>query len=219
MEDTQKNIIIWASALLVVIVAGFGAWQIATGSPTTKPVRPGTLSESVIAGEWTKGAKDPVVTLVEYSDFQCPACGLFSPLVDQITEEYKDRLSFTYRHFPLPQHKNALIAAHTAEAAGKQGKFWEMSAKIFSTQNDWSEGATAKEVFEGFARELGLDMTRFTSDRDSQETKDAVLHDMETGRLTGVAGTPSFYLNGKKMQNPRNYQEFKALIDYAITHP
>lgn len=217
--DTQKRIVIWASAALVVAVLGIGAWQVATDSPATKPTRPGTLSEAVSASDWTKGPKAPQVTLVEYSDFQCPACGYFFPLVEKITLEYKDRLAFTYRHFPLPQHKNALAAAYATEAAGAQGKFWEMYAKIFETQNEWSESGTAAATFEKFAGELKLDMTRFKADRDSQKTKDAVAHDEETGRRTGVNSTPSFYLNGKKMQNPRSYEEFKALIEYAIAHP
>ena len=218
--DTQKRTTIWISAILVLGVVAVAAWQAAAGSPSTKTTYSdtGILSEPISLNDWTKGSKTPKVTLVEYSDFQCPACGYYFPMVEKITAEYKDVLAFTYRHFPLAQHKNALVAAYAAEAAGKQGKFWEMYQKLFETQADWSDSTNAPGIFEGYAQSFKLDMTRFKSDTSSQATKDAVIHDRDTGLATGVNSTPSFYLNGKKMQNPKSYEEFKALIDYAIAH-
>jgi len=213
--DTQKRIIIWASAILIIGIIAIGAWSVAM-SPT-KPINSnGFLSEEVTASDWTKGAQNPKVTLVEYSDFQCPACGAYFPMIEQAVTEYSDRLSFTYRHFPLTQHKNALAASYASEAAGKQGKFWEMHSLIFEHQADWSEEDNASEIFSGYAQELNLDLARFATDVASTETKDAVAHDKETGLSSGVASTPSFYLNGKKMQNPRSYDELKALIEFAL---
>lgn len=218
--DTQKRTTIWISAILVLGVVAVAAWQAAAGSPSTKTTYSdtGILSEPISLNDWTKGSKTPKVTLVEYSDFQCPACGYYFPLVEKINAEYKGRLAFTYRHFPLAQHKNALVAAYAAEAAGNQGKFWEMYQKLFETQADWSDSSNAPAIFEGYAQSFKLDMTRFKVDASSQATKDAVIHDRDTGLATGVNSPPSFYLNGKKMQNPKSYEEFKALIDYAIAH-
>lgn len=218
--DTQKRVIVWISTVLVLGVVAVAVWQIGAGSPSTKPAQTGAgfLSEPVGITDWTKGAKTPEVTLVEYSDFQCPACGYYFPMVEKITAEYKDRLAFTYRHFPLPQHKNALPASYAAEAAGAQGKFWEMYVKIFETQSDWSESSTASATFEGYAKALKLNMTQYKKDVSSSATKDAVAHDRDTGLRSGVNSTPSFYLNGKRMQNPKSYAEFKALIEYAIAH-
>ncbi|MHB1117937.1 MAG: DsbA family protein [Minisyncoccota bacterium] len=215
--DTQKRIIVWISAILVVGITAIAAWQIAT-DPKTPVVRAGTLSEVVSASDWTKGGTETTkkVELVEYSDFQCPACGMFYPLVEQIITEHKDTIAFTYRHFPLPQHKNALAAAYATEAAGAQGKFWEMHQMIFESQNDWSESDSAEATFEGFAGSLGLDLARFKTDRDSQRVKDKVTHDRETGLTSGVNSTPSFYLNGKKMAAPRSAEEFKATIEAAL---
>jgi protein-disulfide isomerase len=172
----------------------------------------------VSESDWTKGATSATkkAELVEYSDFQCPACASLYPIVEQIITENKDTLTLTYRHFPLSQHKNALAASYAAEAAGLQGKFWEMYGKIFESQADWSETDTAPATFEGFAKDLGLDMARFKTDRDSQAVKNAVEHDKETGLKSGVNSTPSFYLNGKKMAAPRSAEEFKATIEAVL---
>ncbi len=218
--DTQKRIIVWVSAVLVIGIIGVAAWQIATGSPATKTVRmnSGLLTEPVGAADRTKGATNAKVSLVEYSDFQCGACKAYHPIVEEVLAAHKDTLSFTYRHFPLPQHKNAEFAARVAEAAGAQGKFWEMTALIFEGQSDWSlENTTsAKKIFTGYATKLELDITKWETDRDSQAVKIKVANDKRTGEQAGVNSTPSFYLNGKKIQNPRGVEEFNALIEYAI---
>ncbi|HAT68757.1 MAG TPA: hypothetical protein DCS20_04035 [Candidatus Yonathbacteria bacterium] len=215
--DTQKRIIVWVSAILVIGVTAIAAWQIAKG-PQKPAVRAGSLTEAVSTSDWTKGATEATkkAELVEYSDFQCPACGMYYPIIEKIVADNKDTLAFTYRHFPLGQHKNALPAAYAAEAAGLQGKFWEMHEMIFKSQSEWSEIDTAEATFEGFATELGLDIARFKTDRDAQTTKDAVAHDKETGLRSGVNSTPSFYLNGKKMENPRSAEEFRATIEAAL---
>jgi protein-disulfide isomerase len=215
--DTQKSIIIWASAVLIIGIIAVGAWSIAN-SPTTPINNNGLLSEEVTASDWTKGAQNPKVTLVEYSDFQCPACAAYFEMIEKAITEYNDRLSFTYRHFPLAQHKNAQSASYSSEAAGKQGKFWEMHKIIFEHQADWAEKNNASEIFKGYAQELKLDLARYATDVASTETKDAVSHDRDTGLRSGVDSTPSFYLNGKKMQNPRSYDELKALIEFAIVN-
>lgn len=215
--DTQKRIIVWGSAVLIIVIIAIGAWSVTTG-PTKPGNSNGLLSEEITASDWTKGAQNPKVTLVEYSDFQCPACSAYFPMIEKVVTEYGDRLSFTYRHFPLTQHKNALGASYASEAAGKQGKFWEMYKIIFEHQEDWAEESNASEIFKGYAQELKLDLARFATDVVSTETKDAVAHDKETGLRSGVDSTPSFYLNGKKMQNPRSYDELKALIEFAIVN-
>jgi len=215
--DTQKRIIVWVSTILVVGITAVAAWQIATG-PKTPVVHAGALTEVVSINDHIKGATDATkkAELVEYSDFQCPACGYYYSIVEKIAADHKDTLAFTYRHFPLPQHPNALPAAYAAEAADKQGKFWEMHQKLFENQDEWSETTTAEATFEGYAKDLKLDMVRFKTDRDSKETKDKVDHDRETGIASGVNSTPSFYLNGKKMANPKSPAEFQTTIEAAL---
>lgn len=217
--DTQKRIIMWVAVTLVLGVTGVGVWQTANNSGNTT-VKTEGLAEAISARDHTKGrVATSTASLVEYSDFQCPACGAYYPLVEKIMTEYKDRLSFTYRHFPLPQHKNALAAAYAAEAAGKQGKFWEMYQLIFEYQTDWSEEGTAMKIFEGYARDIKLDLARWNTDVGAQETKDTVADDKATGVKSGVNSTPSFFLNGKKIPTPQDYAAFKAVIEYAIAHP
>lgn len=219
--DTQKRAIVWVSAALVVGVTAIGVWQIATAIPKTPlPPKgaPDTLAEPVGPNEWTKGAKDAKVSIVEYSDFQCPACGAYYPIVEKITTEYKDRVSFTYRHFPLAQHKNAERAAYAAEASGKQGKFWEMYSAIFEHQTDWSDvnAQKAEEEFTNYAKTLSLDLDRFKSDMRSTEIRDHVRRDHDVGIRSSVGATPTFYVNGKKIPNPRGYDGFKAIIEAEL---
>lgn len=217
--DTQKRIVIWLSAALIVIVAGIGAYQVATGTPAELPRRDGTLSGAVDATDWTKGAKEPKVSLVEFSDFQCPACGVYYPLIEGVLNDYKDKMSFTYRHFPLPQHQNALAASYASEAAGNQGKFFEMADKLFKNQDEWSEIKNPETVFERYAKELNLDITKYQADVVSDATKAAVESDAKSGTLSALDHTPTFFINGKMIENPRTKDELVALIEYAIANP
>lgn len=217
--DTQKRIIIWFSATLVVAIAAIGAYQVATGPRAELPRKDGTLSLAIDLSDHTKGSKTPKVTFVEYSDLQCPACGAYYPMLEEMFAEYKDSISFTYRHFPLPQHKNALPSAYAAEAAGKQDKFWEMVDLIFKNQNEWSESKTASIIFEGYAEKLGLDITQYKNDVNSDAVKEKVDRDQKSGKLSAIDHTPTFFINGKMSDNPRSIEELKALIEHAITNP
>ena len=216
--DTQERIVIWASAALVVITATFGAYQVATGTKTELPRKDGTLSTPVEQGDWTKGAPTPKVTLVEYSDFQCPACGAYYPMVEEVFTEHKDVMSFTYRHFPLPQHKNALSASYASEAAGNQGKFWEMGDMLFRNQSEWSESTTAVAIFESYAQELGLDMAKYKVDVKSDATKARVEKNKKSGEMSAIDHTPTFFLNGKVIKNPESKEELNTLIENAIAN-
>ena len=129
---------------------------------------------------------------------------------------YGRQVRFAYRHFPLPQHKNAKLAATVAEAAGKQGKFWEMHDLIFQNQSDWSEEKNAAVIFAQYAQDLQLDLAKFQTDIASEEIKAKIENDYKSGVKAGVNSTPSFFLNGKKLDNPRNYDEFKNAIEQAL---
>lgn len=213
--DTQKRIIIWVAVTLVLVVTVLGIWK---GPEINNSQAPQTeeLSQAVLPTDWTKGAETPKVTIVEYSDFQCPACGAYYPLVEKIFADNKNDLAFTYRHFPLPQHKNALAAAYAAEAAGAQGKFWEMTQMLFDNQEDWSESYTPEVIFEEYATKLNLNMENYKAVRDAKETKDAVAQDIASGKASGVNSTPSFYVNGKKIKSPQSVEEFEAIIKAAM---
>lgn len=142
-----------------------------------------------------------VVTIVEFSDFQCPACLSVQEPLKQILKKYEGKVQFVYRFFPLVTlHKNAQISAQAAEAAGMQDKFWEMHDKLFATQNVWQGVVDPKELFEGYARELGINTENFLKDLNSQEVKDAINVDVLDATRYQITGTPTFYVNGIKTE-------------------
>jgi protein-disulfide isomerase len=158
-----------------------------------------------------------VALLVEYSDFQCPACGMYYPLVKQLKGEFGDKLQVVYKHFPLQKiHKNANLAARASEAGLNQNKFWEMHNILFEKQKEWSDSSQALSLFMAYALELGLDNEKFADDIDRSATYDKINAEYQEGVRLGVAGTPTFFLNGKKITNPRSYDEFKKLIEQTI---
>lgn len=150
-----------------------------------------------IAGERRYQMGEGEITLVEFSDFQCPACQFVQTPLKQILTKYNGKIRFVYRDFPLTNiHKNATKAAQAAEAAHQQGKFWEMHDKLFATQAEWSELADPSEKFGVYATELGLEKERFLVDMNSQMTKDIVENDALAATKYQLQGTPTFFVNG-----------------------
>ena len=212
----KNKIILWAIITVVIIGSIFGIVKLASKSQTTGSDNLAISISAVNDSENIKGDKEALATLIEYSDFQCPACGSYYPIVKKVTEDLGAKVRFAYRHFPLPQHKNAKLAATVAEAAGKQSKFWEMHDLIFQNQSAWSEEKNAAILFAKYAQDLGLDLARFQTDIASDDIKAKIENDYKSGVKAGVNSTPSFFLNGKKMDNPRNYDEFKNAIEQTL---
>lgn len=161
------------------------------------------------------GNPNATVVLIEYSDFQCPACAYFHAVINQLRTTYPDSVVFIYRHFPLPQHNNAKMAAYASEAAAKQGRFWEMHNLIFENQQDWSEKNPADSIFEGYAKQLGLDMERYKIDVKDPQIAQKVAQQLASGEKLNVTGTPTFYLNGKQIRGT-DLDSFKKLIDEQL---
>jgi protein-disulfide isomerase len=178
-----------------------------TGSNTTAPANTvaHTNSNSAAAPDSYLGAR-PAHTLgpanapahlEEFGDFQCPPCGLFHPILKEMKREFGDKLRVTFREFPLSQmHKHAVTAASAAEAAGMQGKFWEMHALIFENQQAWHEQEDARPFFEAYAKQIGLDIDRYKRDMNGEAVAQRILEDGKRGQALGVKGTPTVYLNG-----------------------
>lgn len=205
-----KKYFLWSVVFVLFGAAIFGFVKIA---PDLAKKQSASLFLAANKSDWFKGGESAPATLVEYSDFQCPACASYAPLVKALAEEFGNNLKIVYRHFPLNQiHKNADLAARAAEAAGRQGKFWEMHDLIFDNQKQWSDSREAEKIFAGFAEKLGLDAEKFNFDVQSEEIEKAVAEDLASGNGSAVQGTPTFFLNNKKIQNPRSYDEFKKLI-------
>lgn len=164
------------------------------------------------------GSNDAKVKIVEYGDYQCPYCGIFHPITKQIVAKYGDQISFQYRHYPLNQiHKNAVAAARAAEAADKQDKFWEMHNMLFENQDDWSQSSKALSVFESYAKGLGLNEATFKKDVISSEVLGSINADKAAFNKTKqTASTPTFFLNGKKIQPEASVESFSKIIDEAL---
>lgn len=210
---------LWGGALALIVLVGWGVLRLA--DTVELPVTGGALAVPVSAADHGLGPQDAPLTLVEYSDFQCPACGAFYPVIKQMMAEptLKDRIRFVYRNFPLTQiHQNAQLAAQAGEAAALQGKFWEMHDRLFEQQAKWSDmsSAGARDTFVGYARDLGLNVDRFTADLDSAAVQDRVQVDVDSGTRSAVSGTPTFFVNGIVIPSPQSYDQFKQyLIDAA----
>ena len=158
------------------------------------------------------GPADAKVTVVEFSDFQCPYCSRAATVVDQIKEKYGTRVRFVFRQFPLPMHENARGAAEAALAANAQGKFWEFHDKMFQNQSKLS-----RDSLEGFAKEAGLDVAAFKKALDSKTYAADVDSDMKLGESVAVNGTPTMFINGARVQNPTSFEAISAQIEGALS--
>ena len=216
----NKNTIILAVAS-VVIIFGFLYLVFSTSnSPTSN--EPFQSAKTISEGDHIKWASESGNILVEYSDFQCPNCKLWSDFFKQMDEsknpdfeKIKENISFVYRNFPLTSiHQNALASAYAAESAGLQDKFYEMHDLLFENQSNWSELKNPTDYFVGLAETLKLDIEKFKSDLKSSEVKTKVDQDLDSGRQANVNSTASFYLNGAYLNNLNNTQDLiKILID------
>lgn len=202
--------------LIAVALATIGFLGYKLISYINTPTTAGNEVLTVTDADWVRGNKEAKVTLVEYADFECPACAAYEPLVERLIQDFPEQLRAVSRHFPLINiHKNAMPAAQAAEAAGKQGKFWEMGKILYERQGEWVELSNSKDKFSEYARELGLNEEQFLSDFDSQSVKDKINADILTSQRLRLSYTPSFLLDGR-LVSPKNYEEFKKLVEEEI---
>lgn len=202
-------------AILIVVILGlFGVFSL-----TKKSDSGSSGSSSAQPSEHKQGAGKKGVTLIEYGDLQCPACKSYYPLVKQVQQAYGDDITFQFRNYPLTQiHPHAFEAARAAEAAGKQGKFFEMHDLMYENQDTWTQAPDVEAVFETYAQQLGLNIDQFKSDVASEAVADTINADIKAGQAAGADATPTFVLDGKKINNPGDLAGFKQLIDAEIAN-
>ncbi len=214
---SKTSISLWIGVLVVLIAIVGLLSYVVKKLPDEQPVASQTISTDERPGDYIKGSG--AVVIIEYADYQCPACAAYYPIMKKIMEdkELEGKVKQIYRNFPLIQiHQNAKYAAYAAEAASLQGKFWEMHDVLYERQSDWAERADAKKIFTDYAKTIGLDADRFVKDFDSDAVQDRVSGDYTEAVRLGLSSTPTFFLNGKKIINPRSYEDFRALIQQAI---
>lgn len=205
----DRRFLIILSVLAILFVGIF-----VINKPKTKA--PGTNSSKVSSN--LQGSTSKGVTLVEYGDFQCPACAQYYPLIKQLKTTYANDVSFRFANFPLVQiHPNAMAGARAGQAAALQGKFWEMHDLLYENQTAWSSGSNPTPFFNQYAKQIGLDTAKFTTDMAKASTLETINADVAEAQSFGADSTPTFVLNGKKLSpNPNTLEGFTKLIDQAI---
>ena len=161
----------------------------------------------------TIGDQNAPLNVVEFGDFQCPACAQAEPILKKVLGQNDEKIYFVFRHYPLSTHKNARIAAQAAEAASIQDKFWEMHDLIYENQKEWSDSGDAEEIFFRYAEQIGLDKSKFKDDIDKTTT--TINDDYALGNKVGVKSTPTFFINGKKYSGVVSEATFQQLLDSA----
>ncbi|ARJ07566.1 hypothetical protein GCM10010988_38920 [Cnuibacter physcomitrellae] len=217
LTGRTKIVILAAVSLAVAAAIAIIAISVAQSTVNRAATAPEGGTAVVRANSHVLGeAADGKVTLVEFLDFECEACGALYPHVEQLREDYAGRITFVTRYFPLPGHQNSKPAAIAAEAAAAQGEFEQMYRMMFETQPQWGERQeTQAAIFRGFAEEIGLDMTEFDAAVADPATLDRVLVDFNDGVALGIQSTPTFFLNGE-MMTITSIDDFRAQIDAAL---
>jgi protein-disulfide isomerase len=213
----ETKTLFWISGIgVVVIVIGFYFWNKSSNTIATPVVV--DMSKIVTPDSHRIGLPMAKVVVTEFGDYECPACGAAHPVTKELIAKYADAkdVAFVFRNYPLQQHRNAIPGAQFAEAAGLQGKFWEMHDKIYETQTKWSTMSDASSVFLGYAQELGLDMSKLSQDIKSDTVANRIKGDQTAGEAIGINSTPTFYVNGVK-QSGWGMPELSASIDTALT--
>lgn len=174
--------------------------------------------ETLVKGAtFTKGSPKAPVTIVEFSDYQCPYCARYATTtLKQILEKYGDKVYYVWRDYPLGFHPKAIPSALTARCAGEQGKYWEMHDKLFVNQGGWSESEAAQEMFGQYAQELSLDVLQFNQCLEQETGKDQIEADLKLGRNLGIRATPTFFINGQKLEGAQPFEQFQVVIDQAL---
>lgn len=209
-----KKFSLWGGITLVFLIV-IGVLIAAVSSPAnpTQNITIAPVSNRDIA----TGNSKAKVTLIEYADFQCPACAAYHPVVNQLLDIYKDKLFYVYRMFPLEQaHPNALISAQAAYAAHKQGAFFNYDDLLYTNQNDWASSQDPQNTFVNYAQNLKLNVDKFKADMVSSEAQKYVKDSENEALSEGINQTPIFFINGKIIQNPNSLTDFQKLIDAAL---
>ncbi len=216
--------IAWAMLIAVIVGIGVVVLVVDDGTPTT-PADTAAVSDHVaesdlVARPDSHRLSSPAQSraqFVEFLDFECEACGAVYPIIEDLRRAHGDQITFIVRYFPMPGHFNAERAARAVEAAAQQGRFEQMYKRMFATQSQWGETQVpADDLFRGFAADLGLDMTTFDTAYNSAATLERIRADVTDGLALGVQGTPTFFLEGKRLR-PSTIDELTTAVHEAAS--
>lgn len=177
----------------------------------------GALLSVPTAAQAQQEGEESAVQMTEYSDYQCPACAYYYPIVKKLKEHFGEKLEITYKFFPLNSHQYGALSARAAQAAKNQGKYLEMHNLLFEGQQRWSSSPNPQPIFLSYAREIGLDIEQFKQDLNAVETQRTVMEEKQEGVNRGVNATPTFFVNGEKLEPaPQSFEEFRKLIESSM---
>jgi protein-disulfide isomerase len=214
-----KPLSVLAALVIVALSTAFLLTHRGEQAASAQGNPPATLnSKPVVTSEgWFRGDPGAKTILVEFGDFQCPSCALARLKVAEVLKKHDKGLKVVFKQYPMKNvHRNAMLAAEAAEAAGRQAKFWEMSELLFSRQAEWTNVPDAMTFFTKYAAELQLNLDKFRSDVTDNETRNKIYRDMLEGQLASVHSVPTFFLNGSMLENIKSEAEFQGLVDKAV---
>jgi protein-disulfide isomerase len=200
----------WAGATALVVLAVV-ALYLFTGAAATEAFE----APPVAATDIAYGPDDPELTVIEYSDFQCPFCAEYATWLTELRAKYGDRVKFVFRNYPLADHEWAQFAAQVAYAASLQGRFWEMHDLLYERQDEWASSSDPRPLFDSYAESLELDMDEFHDDAGAQSTVDFIKKQAEAGKEAGVSHTPWFVI-GDESVLPRSLEQFEQAIEERL---
>ncbi len=206
----REPLVVAGIAALALAALVFAAWVYRSGREAAgpPPVDPGLLVRSENASKGVRGAP---VTVVEFLDPECEACAAIYPMVERLLAEYPGQIRLVVRYMPL--HQNSVLAASALEAAGEQGRYWEMLDALFRNQPAWADHRTPRpELIPGYAREIGLDMVAFQPSFAGERHRAKIERDRADAERLGVHGTPAFFVNGRRLER-LGYEPLKQLVD------
>ncbi len=172
------------------------------------------IHADIKGGGHLRGPENASLTLVEFGDYQCPSCGAYHPLVKEILNRYPQKLRLEFHHFPLVSiHPNSMLASKAAEAAGEQGRYWEMHDALFEHQREWSDSPNAEPIFVALASQMGLDSNKFMQGLRSPQLQERILRDVERGQDAKVDAVPTFFINGERVHVKLSMEDFVQVIE------
>lgn len=223
-RSTRINVLLAVISVLVVAAVVVVVFTMRGNRPVDSPPSVSVLASApvtpthVLGASGTKtGAGSKTVTVVEFLDFECEACGAFYPYVEQLRKDYAGKVTFGFRYFPLPGHGNSRNAAAAVEASSRQGKTEQMYQRMYETQSEWGEKGTDSQAerFRGYAKDLGLDMQRYDRDVASKDVTDLIQDDVDLGTKLGVNSTPTFFINGEPV-TLQTYTDLQTAVDATV---
>lgn len=209
---TELKIMLAIGVFTLSLFGGGIYWMSQVQNPANTVV---PIEKLISTDSSSTGPTNAPVTLVEFGDYQCPSCSTASVAIKALLAQYPNQVRFVFRHFPLTQHQHAQLAAQAAEAAGTQGKYWEMHNWLYEHQAEWSASSNPQALFSGAATTLGLDMAAFNQSLQNKAFTGKIQQGIADGVSIGVDSTPTFYLNGRQFQG--SMADLKIAIEKTLS--